>query len=108
LELGASYKFGRQLAKTYAPVLAISQSDAGGYNKKYLTELDMADSKTAKPAELDFLIGIGRTDAAGYEFVRYLNIPVNKLPSSQYKDEKDRHGKFTTTLIPELSRYKDS
>ncbi len=107
LELGAAYKFGREAAKTYAPVLAISQADAGGFNKKYLTELDMADSKTAKPAELDFLIGIGRTDEAGYEYVRYLNIPVNKLPASQYKDEKDRHGKFSTIIVPELSIYKD-
>ena len=108
LELGAAYKFGREVAKTYAPVIAISQADAGGFNKKYLTELDMADSKTAKPAELDFLIGIGRTDDAGYEYVRYLNIPVNKLPSSQYKDEKDRHGKFQTIIVPELSIYKDA
>ena len=107
LELGAAYKFGREAAKTYAPVLAISQADAGGFNKKYLTELDMADSKTAKPAELDFLIGIGRTDEAGYEYVRYLNIPVNKLPASQYKDEKDRHGKFQTIIMPELSLYRD-
>jgi hypothetical protein len=107
LELGAAYKFGRETAKTYAPVLAISQADAGGFNKKYLTELDMADSKTAKPAELDFLIGIGRTDEAGYEYVRYLNIPVNKLPASQYKDEKDRHGKFQTIIMPELSLYRD-
>ena len=89
-------------------MIGVSQANADGYNTKWLTELDMANSKTAKPAELDFLIAIGRTNEPGYEYTRYINIPKNKRKHNRYANERDRHGKFTTTLIPELSRYKDS
>jgi len=108
MELGSIYEWARATAKTYAPLIGVSQANADGYNTKWLTELDMANSKTAKPAELDFLIAIGRTNEPGYEYTRYINIPKNKRKHNRYANERDRHGKFTTTLIPELSRYKDS
>ena len=108
MELGSIYEWARATAKTYAPVIGVSQANADGYNTKWITELDMANSKTAKQAELDFLIGIGKTNEAGYEYVRYINIPKNKRKHNRYANEKDRHGKFVATLIPELSLYKDN
>ena len=105
--LGKKYIWGRETAKTYAPLIGISQASESGANKKWLTELDMADSKTDKPAELDFLIGIGRTEQEGYEYVRYINIPKNKRRGNQYMQEKDRHGKFQTIIVPQLSIYRD-
>lgn len=108
--LGKAYQWARETAKIYCPVIGISQAVAppSGLHKKWLTEMDMADSKTAKPAELDFLIAIGKSDDAGYEYTRYINIPKNKGKASKYKDEKDRHGKFITTILTELSRYEDA
>ena len=109
-QLGKIYQWARETAKIYAPVIGVSQasSPAGHEQQKWLTELDMADSKTAKPAELDFLIAIGRTDQAGYEYVRYINIPKNKRRGNRYTKEADRHGKFQTIIVPELSIYRDA
>jgi len=108
MELGHIYEWARGIAKDYAPVIGVSQANADGYNTKWLTELDMSNSKTAKPAELDYLIAIGKTNDAGYEYVRYINIPKNKRKHNRYTDEKDRHGKFQVIIEPELSRYRDN
>lgn len=105
--LGKLYRWARELAKDYAPVLGVCQSSIT-MQKKWLTEMDMANSKVAKPAALDFLIGIGRIEDAGYEYVRYINIPKNKRRGMRGADERDRHGKFQTILIPELSIYRDA
>jgi len=73
------YKWGREIAKVQCPVLTVGQADNSGHNSMVLDESQMADSKTAKPSELDFIIGIGRQDKAGYDNIRYLSIPKNKL-----------------------------
>lgn len=99
------YKWGRELAKTYCPIITVGQADNTGHNSMYLDESQMADSKTAKPSELDFIIGIGRIDKQGYENVRYINIPKNKCRGSKDTVEADRHGKFETVLVPHLSIY---
>ena len=105
--LGKLYRWARETAKTYAPVIGVCQSSIT-MQKKWLTEFDMANSKVAKPAALDALIAIGRTDDAGYENVRYINIPKNKRRGMRGGDEKLRHGRFTCTIQPELSRYRDA
>lgn len=107
LVLAAKYKWGRTIAKTYAPVLSVGQADATANNMKWLSEAQMADSKTGKPAELDFVIGIGRMDIDGQEWVRYISVPKNKLRGDENTDENFRHGRFETILKNELSIYKD-
>ena len=95
------------MAKTYGPVLSIGQADATANNTKWLNESQMADSKTGKPAEIDFIIGIGRVDIEGQEWIRYISIPKNKLRGDENTDENFRHGRFLTILKNELSIYKD-
>ncbi len=109
-KLGMIYEWGRTTAKTYAPLIGVSQASApeGGRQKQWLTELDMADSKTAKPAELDYLIGIGIKTDAGYENMRYINIPKNKRRGGVGLLEAERHGKFSCLLKSELSIYEDN
>lgn len=108
LVLHEIYKWGRELAKTYCPVISIGQADGSGHNDKFINESQMADSKTAKPSELDFIIGIGRTDQQGYENVRYINIPKNKLRGGSGTVEAMRHIKGIEVLIvPHLSIYQD-
>lgn len=107
LVLTAKYKWGRTIAKTYAPVLSVGQADVSANNTKWLSEAQMADSKTGKPAELDFVIGIGRMDIEGQEWVRYISVPKNKLRGDENTDENFRHGRFETLLKNELSIYKD-
>jgi len=106
-QLGKIYQWGRETAKIYAPTIGVSQASESGARKKWLTMEDMADSKTSKPAELDFLLAIGCIFDAGYEYTRFINIPKNKRRGNRYTEEKDRHGKFQVTIQPELSRYAD-
>jgi replicative DNA helicase len=108
LVLHEIYKWGRDIAKTYCPVISVGQADSTGHNDRYINESQMADSKTSKPSELDFIIGIGRTDKEGYENVRYINIPKNKLRGSKDSIEAMRHLKGKEVLIvPHLSIYQD-
>jgi hypothetical protein len=108
LVLHEIYKWGRELAKSYCPVISIGQADGSSHNDKFINESQMADSKTAKPSELDFIIAIGRTDQQGYENVRYINIPKNKLRGDKNTVESMRHVKGAEVLIvPHLSIYQD-
>lgn len=107
MRLHEIYKWGRELAKTYCPVISVGQADATGHNSKWIDEAQMANSKTGKPSELDFIIGIGRVDKEGYEDVRYINIPKNKLRGDNNTLEGLRHGKFEVLLKPSLSLYED-
>lgn len=102
------YKWGREVAKTQCPVLSVGQADNTGHNTMVLDESQMADSKTAKPSELDFIIGIGRIDKTGYDDVRFISLPKNKLRGDKDTIETMRHMKGKEVLLrPALSIYED-
>lgn len=107
LSLADIYKWARELAKTYCPILSVGQADATAHNKKWVDEAQMADSKTGKPSETDFTIGIGKTADEGMSSVRYIYISRNKLKGGPETDPSLRHGKFECLIHPELSRYED-
>lgn len=108
LMLHEVYKWAREIAKTQCPLLSVGQADNTSHNSMVLDESQMADSKTAKPSELDFIIGIGRTDKIGYEDIRYISIPKNKLRGSADSIESMRHMKAKEVLLrPQLSIYED-
>lgn len=105
LKLGKIYQWARELAKKYGPVIAVCQADGTGEGVKWLNMAHVANSKTAKQAEADFILGIGKTTKEGEEYVRYLNISKNKLMGGKDSDEKQRHGKAAVIIIPEIARY---
>ena len=107
LSLADIYKWARELAKTYCPILSVGQADATAHNKKWVDESQMADSKTGKPSETDFTIGIGKTADEGMAFVRHIYISRNKLKGGPETIPDLRHGKFDVIIQPEISRYKD-
>ena len=108
LVLHEIYKWGREIAKTQCPVISVGQADNTGHNTMVLDESQMADSKTAKPSELDFIIGIGRIDKTGYDDVRFISLPKNKLRGSADTIESLRHMKAKEVLLrPALSIYED-
>lgn len=108
MRLHEIYKWGREIAKVQCPVISVGQADATGHNSMYLDESQMANSKTAKPSELDYIIGIGRLDKVGYEDVRYINIPKNKLRGDSGTVEGMRHLRGKEVLLrPSLSIYED-
>ena len=107
LRLGAIYQFYREIAKEYAPVIGVTQANGEGANTKWLTMDHMSNSKTAKPAELDWLLGIGKIADAGYEKLRFMNVDKNKLPGGAETKPEFRHKKWETLIDTERVRYLD-
>lgn len=107
LRLGAIYIWARELAKQYGPVIGVCQADATGENVRYLTMNNVANAKTSKQAEADWILGIGCIHDTGWENVRFLNISKNKLIGDEDSDPKLRHGQFSVLIDPYIARYKD-
>lgn len=107
LRLGSIYIWARELAKSYCPVIGVCQSDVSGEGKKWLTMDNVAESKTAKQAEADFIIGIGKTHDIGMENVRYLHLSKNKLTGDEDSVPEMRHGRMEVLIKPEIARYLD-
>lgn len=106
LELKAIYQWARELAKQYAPVIAVSQASGEAEGKIWLT-MDMVDgSKTAKQGEADWILGIGR-EQDNVSRMRYLNITKNKLLGDSDSLPDLRHGQAQVLIKPEIARYED-
>lgn len=106
LELKAIYQWAREIAKTYAPVIAISQAGGEAEGKLWLT-MDMVDSsKTAKQGEADWILGIGKEQDNSSRY-RYLNIVKNKLLGDADTLPELRHGSMQVLIKPEVARYED-
>lgn len=105
LRLGAIYIWARELAKQYCPVIAVCQADASGEGKRWLTMENVANAKTAKQAEADWILGIGKSHQTTEEYMRYLALSKNKLVGDADTDPNLRHGRETVRIIPEIARY---
>ena len=107
LRLGHTYIWARELAKVYCPVIGVCQSDASGEGRRWLEMDNVANAKTAKQAEADWIVGIGKTHAESEETFRYLSICKNKLIGDDDSDPAMRHAKLQVKLQPEIARYLD-
>jgi replicative DNA helicase len=107
LKLGDIYIWGREVAKAYCPVIGVCQADGTAENIKWLTMAHMANAKTAKQAECDWILGIGKVHAEGTENTRYLNISKNKLMGDDDHISALRHGRFEVYMEQEKARYRD-
>lgn len=106
LELKQIYQWAREMAKTYAPVIAVSQASGEAEGKLWLT-MDMVDSsKTAKQGEADWILGIGKEQDNTSRY-RYLNISKNKLIGDADTLPELRHGSAQVLLKPDIARYED-
>ena len=106
LELKAIYQWARELAKKYAPVIAVSQASGEAEGKLWLT-MDMVDgSKTAKQGEADWILGIGK-EQDNTSRLRYFNITKNKLIGDTDTLPDLRHGQTQVLIKPEIARYED-
>ena len=106
LELKAIYQWAREIAKKYAPVIAVSQAGGTGEGKLWLTMEDVDGSKTGKQGEADFILGIGK-EQDNTSRVRFLNISKNKLVGDLDTKEELRHGNSQVLIQPEIARYSD-
>jgi replicative DNA helicase len=107
LELASIYRYARELAKSYCPVIGICQAGSSGDGKKWLTMNDVDNSKTGKQAEADWILGIGKTYDMGLEALRYFHLSKNKLLGDSDADPSMRHGKWEVKINVDLARYED-
>ena len=107
LRLGSIYTWARELAKSHCPVIGICQADGTGEGQRWLTMANVANAKTSKQAEADWILGIGRINEAGYDNLRYLHLSKNKLPGGEESRSEMRHGRWETLIDPERARYVD-
>lgn len=107
LELKAIYQWARELAKTYGPTIGVCQAGGTGEGKKWLTMDDVDSSKTSKQGEADWILGIGATFDAGAQYLRYMHLSKNKLRGDPDTDQKERHGRWSCLICPEIARYRD-
>lgn len=107
LRLGAIYIWSRELAKTYCPVIGVCQADASGEGKRWLTMENVANAKTSKQAEADWILGIGKTHDTALEYIRHFHLSKNKLAGDEDSDPSMRHGRMDVLIQPEVARYKD-
>lgn len=106
LELKAIYQWAREIAKKYAPVIAVSQASGEAEGKLWLT-MEMVDSsKTAKQGEADWILGIGK-EQDNTSRSRYFNICKNKLLGDNDTLPDLRHGQAQVLIKPEVARYED-
>ena len=107
LRLGAIYQWARELAKTYGPVIGITQADGTGENVRWLNMNNVANAKTSKQAEADWILGIGKVHDASMEYIRFLHLCKNKLQGDPDTVPELRHGRMEVKISPEIARYED-
>lgn len=107
LRLGAIYQWARELAKNSHAAIGVCQADGTAEGVRYLTMEHVANAKTSKQAEADFILGIGKTHEMDAEYVRYLNISKNKLFGDKDSIPELRHGRAEVMIEPQIARYKD-
>lgn len=107
LRLGTIYIWAREIAKRYCPVIGVSQAAGSGEGKKWLTMDDVANAKTAKQAEADWILGIGKTHNITEEYMRHLHLCKNKLTGDTDSVPDLRHGHQSVKINAEIARYED-
>ncbi len=106
LELKAIYQWAREIAKKYAPVIAVCQAGGEAEGKLWLTMDHVDSSKTAKQGEADWILGIGKEQDNTSRF-RYFNISKNKLLGDADSLPELRHGSTQVLIKPEIARYEE-
>jgi replicative DNA helicase len=102
LKLSEIYRRGREIAKkNQCSFIAVTQADASADGRTSLRFTQMSGSKIGKPAEADYVLGLGKesTENGSDNFLRYLTVSKNKIGG--------KHGRCIITIQPEVSRYRD-
>lgn len=107
LRLGAIYIWARELAKEYCPVIGVCQADGSGEGQRWLTMANVANAKTSKQAEADWILGVGKVNDPGYDNLRFMHLSKNKLWGDEDTDPTLRHDRWETLIEPQLGRFRD-
>lgn len=107
LKLGAAYQWARELTKRGHAAIGVTQADGSADGQKWLTMANVAEAKTTKQAEADWILGMGKTYDESAEYIRYLNICKNKLLGDEDTRPELRHGRFEVWIEPSIMQFKD-
>jgi len=107
LRLGTIYQWARELAKGSHAAIGVCQADGTAEGVRYLTMEHVANAKTAKQAEADWILGIGKVHDDNLQKVRYLNISKNKLFGDPDSISELKHGHFECLIAADIARYED-
>lgn len=107
LRLGNIYIWARELAKQYGSVIGVTQADGSGDNVRWLNMNNVANAKTSKQAEADWILGIGKIHDIGHEYTRFLHLSKNKLTGDEDTQAELRHGRMEVNIVPSIARYED-
>ena len=112
LRLGRIYKWGRECAREYGPVIAASQLNGNVDALKdppFIGMDSLRGSKTDKPGEADAIITIGKYQIPSTpeeKLLRTINIPKNKLSGGgKHQVEEERHGQYMVKIDALRARY---
>lgn len=98
--LKAIYGKFRELAKQYdCDIITAGQADYTSQNQKWLDLVNMDSSKTGKPGELDYAIGIGKTEK-GVDNLRFIHVCKNKMKDGA-------HGRHEAFMEAAKAQYAD-
>lgn len=90
----------RQMSLQYDCIfITIGQADSNAEGRQWIGLNNLDGSKVGIPGELDWCLGIGKSNEPGYEYTRYLNIAKNKL--------SPHYGRATVMFNVEKCRYDD-
>lgn len=98
------FNWSRELAKEYAPVIAVHQLGGEAENMKWVPMDKLYGAKTGPQGEADLIITMGRTIDGGNS--RYLYIPKNKLLTPG--DPTRRNGRWEVTIDTERARFTEA
>jgi replicative DNA helicase len=107
LRLGSIYIWARELAKEHCPIIGVCQADGSGEGQRWLSMANVANAKTSKQAEADWILGIGKVNDVGYDNLRFMHLSKNKLPGDEDTDPQKRHDRWETLIEPMVGRYRD-
>lgn len=107
LRLGSIYIWARELAKSYCPVIGVCQADGTGEGQRWLSMANVANAKTSKQAEADWILGIGKVNDPGYDNLRFMHLSKNKLWGDEDSDPTLRHDRWETLIEPQIGRFRD-
>jgi replicative DNA helicase len=97
------FAWARSLAKIHCPVVTVHQADGSAEGQLWIEMNQLYGSKTGIQGEADAIITLGRSHESGYENIRGLYVPKNKMVGD---DPAFRNGKFEITIQGAIGRFK--
>lgn len=97
------FAWARSLAKIHGPVITVHQADGTAEGQLWIEMNQLYGSKTGIQGEADAIITLGKSHESGYENIRGLYVPKNKMVGD---DPAFRNGKFEITIQGDIGRFK--